>query len=246
MHALLAIAAAHMGKLDVARRHYGMATGQFNLVDDKVISQRADAVFCYCELMTLLTFALECSNSNSAEDPVAGVCQLFKMTRAAVSMLASFTNDLRAPHASRLLRHLCSDTTRLPVQGKIECALTRLDDLVTKTALSSNPEVEAVLHDATLRLRRVYSAAEAHASTWIDIMTWPLEVSQLFLDYLSEGDQAALSVFCFWCASAHHVPRKWFVGDWPKRTILLASVKLQGTQWYAAIEWCLREVELEL
>lgn len=246
MHAVLSVTAAHRARLDVARHHYGKAIAAFNASGHPRTEEHADAIFCYCILIMIITWALECTMCPNGDDPVLGALDLFGVTRTAVSMLAALQPDLLDRDITRHMRHLQSEPATGPVPADVAHAIDRLDGMVSEHQQSYAPEELEALHDACQRLRWFYTFVLPRPQVCTYLLRWPLALSPLYLALLQRNDLAALAIFAHWCVPIHHAPSPWFVGDWPRQAVLGVARRLTGTVWQQTIDWPLTEVSSDL
>ena len=246
MHALLSVTAVHRGMLDVSRYHYGKAIGSFNASGPATTPAQAEAVFCYCVLIMVITMALECAYCPENNDPVSGVLDFFGVTRTSVPMLSAILPAVTNPIINELVVQLNEMPDPSPLPDALVASLDNLEALIQHhyTGNTAATQACAALCDALRSLRHVLSLVTLQPDTYAYVLQWAVAVSPAYIALLRHGDAAARAIFAHWCIPVHHAPARWFVGDWPRRAIIRIAGDLTGTGWQQAITWpvsCLHE-----
>lgn len=91
-------------------------------------------------------------------------------------------------------------------------AIASLDELGTAlqtSGLHANANVQAVA-----LLRQCFIRFSVRPKGWLHIIFWPTSVSEEYVDALRAGDQGAVAVFLYWCASMNSAPKMWWLDGW--------------------------------
>ena len=249
MHAVLAIAAAHIAisepaqsirHFKFARHHYSRALIMFTASSESIGPLPAEVLFTFCNLVMLISVGLESGDPLDGCSPVQGFANVLNVIRGAIDVLAPVEEELHASPVAGLLRHKMKRDVH-PVPHKLTESLNRLHELNGLQSRFSNPADVAILEDAIVKLRQFYTLVHPRPATWAHILKWPTSLSSGFFKLLEQHNAAALAVFSFWIVPVHHGPTRWFIGRWAEQAMLAISKRLQGSVWSQAIEWPLAQ-----
>ena len=120
-----------------------------------------------------------------------------------------------------------------------------MEKLIGKLSAAENAEYSAYL-DAIMKLRHFYVIVSPRPESWARIVQWPLRLTPNFFELLRKRRAPALVILAHWIVPLHHAPKRWFLGDWPVRTIRAIVRHVPSSDWAQGLEWPLKEFALPI
>ena len=254
MHALLAFAAAHQATandpavcgqqdLQVARKHFSKALVLFRASVKDVTAEKPEVLLPYCILVCFLTLFFEFDKPIDEQDPIGDFVSLLGIVGSSTGVIELVRERLRSTGVGRLLDHT-QDRPVHAIAPEVGTSLGALDNLVQshrgKTGFESG--TIAILNDAILKLRGLYSLIDPRPASWAYLLRWPIELCPEFGTLLLERNPIALCILAHWFVPAHNAPARWHVADWPRRTMIAIAQELKSDEWDNGIKWPLTEI----
>lgn len=152
--------------------------------------------------------------------------------RMSAHMIASIESFLKH---SKMWKYIQLRTT---VPGPLReslAALHRLQLAIESSHLDANPE-NRVLLDTAQALIEWTVFCNASPSTWWHYIAFPSAVPPQYLHILVTENDLALLLLIYWCAVMQLGNKRWFLKEWPQRTVSVAISKLSA-EWDNLLAW---------
>ena len=254
MHALLAFAAAHQAtanepavtaqlNLQTARKHFSKALVLFRASVKDVTAVKPDVLLPYSILVCFLTLFFEFDKPADEEDPIGDFVSLLGVVSSSIGILDLVQEPLRSTGVGRLLDHTQNRLVHAIVP-EVDASLDTLENLMQshRGRVGFEPGTIAILNDAILKLRQLYTLTDPRPSSWAHLLKWPIELHPEFGNLLQERHPIALCALAHWFVPAHNAPTKWYTGIWPKRSMVAIAQELKNNKWADGLKWPLTEV----
>ena len=255
MHAILAFAAAHQASIDekspavrsqmhLARCHYSSALVSFRNSVKELTAERADVMLCYCNVICFLTLYFEFDKPADEQDPIGDFVSLLGILHSSVGLLELVEEPVRKCAIGQLLQHKWN-TQPHSAAPEVASSLDKLEALVEQRQGQSDFDVDTVacLDDAILKLREMFELTEPRPTSWVYLLSWPINLGSDFGKLVQQRHPIALCALCHWLVPAHNAPVKWHVGDWPRRLTVAVSEELGNSgAWETCLAWPRSEI----
>ncbi|KAK4624540.1 hypothetical protein CLAFUW4_06162 [Fulvia fulva] len=256
MHALLSFAAAHrsttlgptsMQDLQSSRSHYGKALENFRQAVTTVTAQQADAMMCFCTLISFITLRFDTVQPSAGQDSIDAFINLLRVLQSSIGVLTSIKRHLQLSVVGGLLAHTRQNQQH-QISSVVATSLGSLERLVLTrhVEFGLTASASAAIHDCLGKLRQFYTMTNPRPTSWAHLLSWPIQVGQSkhaaeFLSLLERRNAVALCLVAHWTVAAVHAPQKWYVGDWPNRLLLAIRRQTHGIGLDDVMRWPLRE-----
>ena len=242
MYGLLSISSLHIAHLrpsnaecykNLGAQHCSSAMELLKPVLQGLGSGDADAVATFIPLLTSISFATLPELPPIATDYLELILAKFRSLRAVKDMLQSVWPMLET---SSVGLFLFMDTARRadPKAVNTEVALEALEWRVHAEVVSKLLRIEYL--DAVRYLRHSLQHK-------VQVLTWPLLVSDLFFQAMTEREPAAIAILGFYGALLHMMEAVWYVGDKGYR-IVSAAAEILPPEWKTLMRWASMHVNL--
>jgi hypothetical protein len=252
LHSILAFSAAHMAWQNPARRtemtsiaryHHGLASALFRRYSVLGVGRSNSAVslaFCVLAMLTALSLLPPSGDSEEDIDSFLGWAMFLRQ-----SMRFAWSFDSASRNDSRICGLIAHLTQRRQLIPTLDSGLEKsLDGLQSASFLSS---------EASLLSKRVFSLAVMQTKQWFHLVPirpsglnftvhWFIMIPDEYVEMVKEKKPLALALLCHWLVPLYHVPREWFLGDWPERIVAAIAKRLGPSR--ELVKWVLEEVDI--
>lgn len=122
-----------------------------------------------------------------------------------------------------------------PVHAYNCLILSRLSHLAARIDGSDFPPSEMdICRAAVVQLYSFFSSVPLEPRLWTVILTWPVMVSDQFLDLITAHHPLALLITAHWSVPVFQDRRYWLLNKWADQTFYAVS-SLVGPQWYSSL-----------
>ncbi|KAK7892535.1 hypothetical protein LTR67_007632 [Exophiala xenobiotica] len=251
MYELLAISALHIGHSNPGRRDYyhtrstelqSLACSNFNATQEGVSRDNCAALMLFSSLLSL--HALADRHGSHALDSRAYLQKFFNslklMQSISTLVMSTWFEYLSTESDIKILMNM-EDTSESSAIYE-ECQ--RLTDLVLDSDMEE-PTREACLK-ATQRLQWSFAVAgmpyQQHSTIRFAI-AWPVQLSEGYLNLLSDFRPEALIILAYYAVFMHQYRETWAVGN--TGVLLLSAIRAQlESKWLTWLEWPYRMLDL--
>ncbi|VUC31065.1 unnamed protein product [Clonostachys rosea] len=131
------------------------------------------------------------------------------------------------------------------VPARDELAETAIADLrnINKRSSIDDTMTDGICSDSIDKLESWLHLTAGQPRTWLHFIWWPGELSDEYIQLLSDKNPKAVIIFLHWCAIMAKAPKRWFVEGWAQRIAECALHDLDQ-HWSGEVSWARRQLQL--
>ena len=242
MYGLLSISSLHIAHLrpsnaecykNLGSQHYSAAIGLLKPALQGLGSGNADAVATFIPLLTSISFATLPERLPIATDYLEVILAKFRSLRAVKDILQNAWPMLETSQIGLFL-FMATGRRADPTAVNTDVALEALEWRV-HAEVESKP-LRAEYLDAVRYLRHSLQHK-------VQVLTWPLLVSDHFFQAMTEREPAAIAILGFYGTLLHMLEAVWWVGEKGYR-IVSAAAEILPPEWKTLMRWASVHVNL--
>lgn len=252
LHGVFAIAAAHLAHLrphssqyyiDLSSSYHAQALKMLNPALPNAIRTDCQAVFAFSSLMSVYSFARLASHALGKDSSGASSSLLpfssewITLTRGVASILvSSYAEITSGPFALFIMGHDPPEGVQLSseVNERLDCL-----SVLWKDAASYDADMQKAFIVAVERMKVCFLKLEHMEPGKCEVsavLSWPAQVTGVYMDLLSEQHPVALVVLAHWLVALHKIKHFWWIGNGPARMMASIAAELPDS-WHAWIQW---------
>ena len=247
LHAILALAALHLGRINVparatyllqAERHYETATTLFRNDIKGINDTNSQAVLYFAAILDPYSSSIP-TFTNDLDHAFDSILHSFALTRRLRPMVSQFYPEI---FTSEFARFIPADTQGIDwavVVPPAETELTKLRKFSELVQQLYPPDIIEAYKHAIHALEMVFGQVakllpQLPSPTLVKM--WVHLISPRFLELLSERQPGALIIFTHYGVLIKRIHHFWFLEGYAEQVLNIAEAFLPG-EWKAWIDW---------